>query len=137
MSVPRFLTTALIAATAVAFAVSAGCNQKEVVYPFIDSGDPCSGADSSQQIDCAELGDQTCVVPGSICPRTIYGCADGGYFKTQDDSQCPAEAGGMDAAQFGDVSLIGPQDASDAGDASDGSDATSADASDASDADAD
>jgi hypothetical protein len=108
-------------------AAVAGCH-KEVVIPFPDSGDPCSGASNGRQIDCAEFGDQTCVVPGSTCPRIVYGCADGGYFETQDDSECPAEAGGTDAAQFGDVSLVGAPDASDAGDASDGSDATSADA---------
>jgi len=94
--------------------------------PFPDSGDPCSGAGNSQQIDCAEYANQTCVVPGSTCVRTVYGCADGGYFQKQDDSQCPQDGGGSDSSQVGDVSLIGADDASDAADALDATDGSDA-----------
>jgi hypothetical protein len=101
------------------------CHSAEPVIPFMDAGNPCSGS-SAHAIDCAQYAETTCVVAGTTCPEEIYGCADAAYFTKDDYSQCPPEGGG-DAAQLGDVSLLGD-------DASEGPEAAANDASDASDA---
>jgi hypothetical protein len=97
-----------------------GACHSEVVIPFPDAGDPCSGSDGDH-IDCARFPETTCGGGGTTCPRTIYGCADGGYFSQTDYSECPPEGGGRDAMLLGDVSLIAP-DAATGPETPDGSD---------------
>ena len=104
-----------------------GACHSEPVIPFPDAGDPCANTAGNNAIDCARFPETTCGGGATTCPRAIYGCADGGYFSQMDYSDCPPEAGGRDATLLGDVSLIGPDDAStdpeasaDAGEGGDG-----------------
>jgi hypothetical protein len=103
----RPLTLLVVVVTA-----GAGACHSEPVIPFPDAGDPCTDPSGNHAIDCARFPETTCGGGATTCPREIYGCADGGYFSQLDDSDCPPEAGGRDAALLGDVSLIREDDAS-------------------------
>jgi hypothetical protein len=109
-----------------ALVAGGACHSQEPVVPFMDAGNPCSGAAGPHPIDCAQYAETTCVVQGSTCPAETYGCADAAYFTKDDYSMCPPEGGGGDAAQLGDVALFGD-------DVAEGPEGAASDASDASD----
>jgi hypothetical protein len=85
---------------------AAACSTSQQVVPFPDAGDPCS---TPPNIDCGRFSGVTCTIEADAgCAVHQYGCADGGYFTSIDDSKCPEAGPDTSGGVHGDVSLIPP-----------------------------
>jgi hypothetical protein len=91
---------------ALATAAAACSTSQQAVVPFPEAGDPCS---TPPNLDCGRFSGVTCTLDaGAGCVVHLYGCADGGYFVSVDDSKCPEAGPDTSGGVHGDVSLIPP-----------------------------
>lgn len=89
---------------ALATAAAACSTSQPAVVPFPEAGDPCS---TPPNIDCGRFNGVTCTLDaGAGCAVHLYGCADGGYFASVDDSKCPEAGPDTLGGVHGDVSLF-------------------------------
>lgn len=86
---------------------AAACSTSQpTVTPFPEASDPCS---TPPNLDCGHFSEVTCTLDaGGGCAVHLYGCAEGGYFATVDDSKCPEAGPDTYGGVHGDVSLIPP-----------------------------